>query len=205
MNKHIGYKIYVGKPGSPGMTPTQLDKMYALRAEIFNGRNQWGLPLHDGLEKDTFDTAETIYVNCVDQTTDDVIACWRILPTTSDYMLNTVFADLLPQSLKIKDPNIWELSRFAVKKGLKATSPMQASSITRDMFNAVRGFASKNVVTRFVTVMSPSLYRLLSSNGLTMPHVDNKSEKQRRRLGRTSCYIDIDEHFHNFIGCEEER
>lgn len=199
MDKNFGYKIHIGNSGNPNIPDTRLDEMYALRAEIFNGRNQWGLPLQNGLEKDSFDTAETIYVICVDLMSNEIIACWRILPTTSDYMLNTVFSDLLPPTVKIRDPNIWELSRFAVKKGLNMTSPMHASSITRDMFWAIRKFSSKNEVTRFITVMSPSLYRLLSNNGLTMPHIDDKSEKERRQLGRTSCYIDIDESFHMFI------
>lgn len=201
MNKNLGYRIHTGKPGSPDMPDTLLNEMFALRAEIFNGRNQWNLPLESGLEKDSFDTAETIYVSCVDLMSNDMIACWRILPTTSNYMLNTVFSDLLPPSTMIRDPNIWELSRFAIKKGSNITSPMHASSITRDMFWAIREFSNKNAVARFITVMSPSLYRLLSNSGLTMPQIDTKSEKERRQLGRTACYIDIDDNFHNFIDC----
>ncbi|WP_074749333.1 acyl-homoserine-lactone synthase [Halomonas caseinilytica] len=173
--------------------------MHVLRAEVFNGRNQWNLTIGDGLEKDSFDSNETVYVICVQLSTNDVVACWRILPTTFDYMLSTVFSDLLPAPLKIKDPYIWELSRFAVKKGLNKCSPMLASTITRDMFAAIREFALQKEVTRFVTVVSPSLYRLLSNSGLTMPHIDNKNEKERRRLGRTACYIDIDDGFHEFI------
>lgn len=198
------YQIKAGRPDEAGITPEILNKMHLLRAEIFNGRNQWGLPVSEGIEKDSFDTDETIYVICVRPSTNNVVACWRMLPTTRDYMLNTVFTDLLPGSLTISDPKIWELSRFAIKKGFKTNSPMLASDITRDMFSAIRKLSFQMGIVRFVTVMSPSLYRLLSNSGLTMPRIDTKSDKERRRLGRTSCFIDIDERFHYFVGAETQ-
>lgn len=192
------YKVIIGRPGEPGITQDRLLKTYALRAEVFNGRNRWGLPAADGLERDAFDSDSSVYVLCLEVARGAVIGCWRIRPTTSSTMLNTIFSDLLPRAQAIQNPNIWELSRFAIKKGFVKTSPMLAGRITRDMFGCIRAFAFRMEVAHFVTVVSPSLYRLLG-NRLTMPRIDNKSDAERRRLGRTACYLEIDANLDSFI------
>lgn len=199
------FNIYIGKPGSGEMGPDLVRKMYLLRAEIFNGRNQWGLPLSEGREIDEFDTLNTVYVICEDRYSGQVIGCWRLLPTTQEYMLSSIFPELLPTSCNVQAPDVWELSRFAIRKGIRNQSPFLASSITREMFAAIRFFAERQRITRFVTVMSPSLYRLLSSSGLTMPRIDDLENRERQRLGRTSCYIEIDECFESFVGTGERR
>ena len=204
MNIHE-LNIYIGRPNSDGMDSNLIRKMYLLRAEIFNGRNQWGLPLKDGREIDDFDTLDTVYVICEDRYSDQVIGCWRLLPTTQDYMLKSVFSELLPTSCNVQSPDVWELSRFAIRKGTGKQSHFLASNITREMFAAVRLFAEHHRINRFVTVTSPSLYRLLTSCGLNMPRIDNLEESERRRLGRTSCYIEIDECFDSFVGVGECR
>jgi acyl homoserine lactone synthase len=202
MDKHE-LNIYIGKPGSGEMCFDLVQNMYLLRAEIFNGRNQWGLPLNKGREIDEFDTLNTVYVICEDRYSGQVIGGWRLLPTTQEYMLNSVFPELLPASCNVQASDVWELSRFAVRKGIRNQSPFLASSITREMFAAVRFFADRQQVNRFVTVTSPSLYRLLSNSGLTMPRIDDLEESERRRLGRTSCYVEIDECFESFVSVGE--
>lgn len=193
-------EVLIGRKGSQGLTPMRLKEMYSLRSKVFNDRNQWGLPTTNGLEIDSFDSDNAVYIVCVECISDSVIACWRLLPTTSDYMLNTVFKHLAPSSTTISDPHIWELSRFAVEKRLMHYSPMLASCITRGLFFVAREFAFNEGVERFVTVMSPSLYRLLMYNGLTMPRIDKISPEERHRLGQTACYIDIDDNFDSFAG-----
>ncbi|MES1956584.1 autoinducer synthesis protein [Salinisphaera hydrothermalis EPR70] len=174
--------------------------MFTLRAQVFNGRQKWALPTVSGKEIDDFDNNRALYMLGLSCITNDVVACWRMIPTAFDTMIHTVFTDLLPADHDIaRNNNVWELSRFAIKKGFSPRTNLVASGITRSMFAALKTFATEREIERYVTVLSPSLHRLLSRSGLTMPRFDSLTDTQRRHLGRTACYIEIDELMDEFI------
>ncbi len=91
--------------------------MHIDRADQFARRLKWEVKVDaDGWERDEYDREDTLYVIWVlpDGTHGGSM---RFLPTTSAVMVNDHFADLLPDGL-IKDPLIWECTRFCLREGV---------------------------------------------------------------------------------------
>lgn len=94
--------------------PGTYEKLGRYRYKIFVKKMGWDLPAltdADDKEFDQFDNADTLYIIAEDSKS-DIYGCARLLPTTSDYLLNTVFSQLC-DNRPPSDHFTWELSRFA--------------------------------------------------------------------------------------------
>ncbi|QPH54793.1 acyl-homoserine-lactone synthase [Pontivivens ytuae] len=89
-----------------------LDQMFRLRARQFSTRRGWRVVVEDGKEIDPFDALIPIYVCVV--INDQLIASLRLLPTIGPYMQADVFPETMGPTALIRDPHIWESSRFVV-------------------------------------------------------------------------------------------
>nr|AAP22376.1 LuxI [Aliivibrio fischeri] len=131
----------------------------SLRYQVFKQRLEWDLVVENNLESDEYDNSNAEYIYACDDT-ENVSGCWRLLPTTGDYMLKSVFPELLGQQSAPKDPNIVELSRFAVGKNSSKINN-SASEITMKQFEAIYKHAVSQGITEYVTVTSTAIERFL--------------------------------------------
>ncbi|WP_196584300.1 acyl-homoserine-lactone synthase [Aliivibrio fischeri] len=131
----------------------------SLRYQVFKQRLEWDLVVENNLESDEYDNSNAEYIYACDDT-ENVSGCWRLLPTTGDYMLKSVFPELLGQQSAPKDPNIVELSRFAVGKNSSKINN-SASEITMKLFEAIYKHAVSQGITEYVTVTSTAIERFL--------------------------------------------
>ncbi|MCF6196904.1 MAG: GNAT family N-acetyltransferase [Emcibacter sp.] len=87
-----------------------LEQMYAQRYEIFVKKMKWDLPLSQpGIEKDEYDTAETIYLISKDEK-GQINGSLRLSPTHSRSMIEDHFSHLCDSALP-KGTDVWEASR----------------------------------------------------------------------------------------------
>jgi acyl homoserine lactone synthase len=94
--------------------PALMDQMFRLRKRTFHDRLKWDVTVVGEHEVDEFDTLNPLYVLSMDEESQTVIGSLRLLPTTGPNMLADVFSDLLPDGQKIRNPTIWESSRYCV-------------------------------------------------------------------------------------------
>lgn len=145
------------------MPAIDLERMHALRAQVFRTRLNWSVPVTAGLEVDQYDTAAASYM-LMYNSVDELCGCWRILPTTGNYMLADTFQDLLYGIPAPCDPRVFELSRFAV-----ATDRAQGygfSSAARAAFAEIVAWSLNAGVQELVTVTTPAIERLLVHMGI---------------------------------------
>jgi hypothetical protein len=90
-----------------------LDRMYQLRHTVFAERLKWTSLNNDRREIDLYDVLSPVYLICRDPA-GEVVGCWRLLPTTGPYMLKDIFSHLLHGASPPEQPDIWEISRFAI-------------------------------------------------------------------------------------------
>ncbi|MBI4005530.1 MAG: GNAT family N-acetyltransferase [Gammaproteobacteria bacterium] len=167
-----------------------LNDMYRLRHTIFHDRLGWEVGSDNGMEYDQFDEINPVYVVVRDDTS-NVIGCWRLLPTTGPYMLKDVFPELLHGRPAPQQPDIWELSRFAVAAH-DGDAGFGLSQIPLKMIQVAFRFAQKKSIKRYVSVTSVAIERMFRKAGI---HVTRLGDPIR--IGRVLTVADtmeIDEH-----------
>jgi acyl-homoserine lactone synthase len=93
-----------------------LDAMFRMRHRVFVEDKGWTLSsAGDGLERDAFDTAETVYFIWRGPN-GAVHACARLNPTTGPHLLSGPFAAYCDLAPPPAGPDVHELSRFAVDR-----------------------------------------------------------------------------------------
>jgi acyl homoserine lactone synthase len=142
-----------------GMRPMspELRAMFMFRRDVFIGRLRWDLPSTDDLEIDQFDGDRAQYI--IATQSGECVGCWRLLQTTGSYMLRDAFPQLLLSGNAPANPDIWELSRFAVATEGRGAFGFGAE--TRAMFREAHKFAVQRGVSRYVTVTTIAIERLL--------------------------------------------
>ncbi|VAW82544.1 Acyl-homoserine-lactone synthase LuxI [hydrothermal vent metagenome] len=173
--------------------------MFAFRRQVFSDRLGWKVGTHENLEFDMFDTMNPVYMLARGE--QGVIeGCWRLMPTTDDYMLKDTFPQLLRGESAPSNRHVWELSRFAVDAGANA-GPVQAplNTVTLDMIRRLYEFARTCGVERFVTVTSVALERLLKRTGLPISRLgDGRAQKVGRVLS-VACWVEVNEQFADVV------
>lgn len=155
--------------------------VYRLRHDTFIDRLGWEINSENGMERDSFDDLNPYHIAIHDQQ-GDVSGCWRALPTTGDYMLRSVFPELLQGEAVPEGEHIWEISRFAVRKESAKAVKGYSGGLTLDMIRSLFQFAQANNVQHYVAVTTVGFERILKKLGLTI-----------RRLGEgTSLQIGVE-------------
>jgi acyl homoserine lactone synthase len=145
-----------------------VQEMHRLRARIFCGRLAWKVRCRSGLEIDQFDELSPTYVLCLDRS-DAVIGCARLLPTTGDTMLESVFPQLLEMAHLPTNHRMIESSRFCVDTNT-ATEREQAGlhSATLAMFAGIVEWSILNGYREIVTATDVRLERILRRAGWSL-------------------------------------
>ena len=106
-------QIMLAQHGNGSLDQRAAMGMYQLRHEVFHDRLGWEVTTDNGMEHDEFDHADPVYVLAKGDE-DEVLGCWRLLPTTGPNMLRDTFPQLLHGQRAPQQADVWELSRFAV-------------------------------------------------------------------------------------------
>ena len=164
--------------------------MYRLRHQVFHDRLGWEVTSDNGMEHDEFDRANPVYVLVRDDD-DEIVGCWRLLPTTGPYMLKDTFPQLLHGQPAPQQPDIWELSRFAVTAPKHESASYGFSATPIQMMQTLYRFAQHNGIVRYVTVTTVAVERLIRKVGVNLSRLG-----QPIKIGRVltvACAMEIDE------------
>jgi N-acyl-L-homoserine lactone synthetase len=146
-------------------TSRKLEGMFRLRHEVFKERLAWEVGSVAGKERDLFDDLDPVYIVCEHE--GQVLGSWRLLPTTSPYMLKDVFPELLHGMPAPEAPDVWEISRFAVSKRVIGNESLGTINMVTDMLlDQLGAFAKRRNISRIVAVTDVRFERILKRAGL---------------------------------------
>ena len=155
--------IEIIQPGQAGKTKLLIE-MYRLRAKIFKERMGWDVHVDmNGLEVDDFDTDDALYllnVNAYGRVTGN----WRIIQTDNLTMIEKVWPHFLNDVNLQKSPLCWEMSRFAVDKGIGNTikeSIHSFNTTTAEMFCGLTELCALLGIEEIYTLYNKQIAKIL--------------------------------------------
>ena len=180
--------------GSQAALPADLFAQIAgYRHRVFVERLGWQLATQQERELDQFDRPDTVYVVAQDES-DSIFGCARLLPTTGDYLLGTVFPDLLSGAPVPRDPRVWELSRFACTdpggRGSFTTLTDFPASDTARLMREVMQCARRHGARRLITVTWLGIERLLRRLGIPARRAGAPVVRDGQPI--FACWIELD-------------
>lgn len=131
---------------------SEMDEVYRLRHKTFNEWLGWNLPHENGREIDEYDD-KSLHLTALDPA-GDVLATWRMMPTTRRYMTAEVFPDLMEDLGVVSDPAIWDLSRFAVNRPKIGDNKALRDRLLAAMASALFEFGIMNGITEYLSVQN---------------------------------------------------
>lgn len=147
-----------------------LDGMYKLRHAVFAERLKWTSLDSYQREIDLYDVLNPVYLICRDPA-GGVVGCWRLLPTIGPYMLKDIFSHLLWGTPAPQQPDVWEISRFAIDPRWRDYDSLGAvGSVVGQMLVDLFDFSEANGITRIVAASDIRFDRILKRAGLTTTH-----------------------------------
>ncbi|CCO43978.1 acyl-homoserine-lactone synthase [Vibrio nigripulchritudo] len=172
------------------------EELFRYRYNVFVNHLCWNLEIEpkykkNSFEIDQFDNKTTVYVISKNKH-DEITGCARLLPTTSPYLLETVFPELLHDMNAPKSEDIWELSRFACvdfdnlnhSSNAKITSQFSVE-LLKETLNVAKEKGAKHLVS-----VSPiSIERLLKKEGFNVIRIGSPVPIGDYIL--VACWIDL--------------
>jgi len=141
------------------------EQMYQLRAKQFSTRRGWRVEVRDGLEKDRFDELNPLYI-CVLGENRNLLASLRLLPTTGPHMLSDVFPEVMGDAGVVRNPLIWESSRFCVDTGAAREFGLDGiNMITRRLLVGLFQTANDAGIQNIISVYDIFVERILKRAG----------------------------------------
>lgn len=185
--------------GSASQLPHGLEVALATyRHRVFIEGLRWQLPVANGLERDQFDRADTLYA-VAREPNGDICGCARLLPTTRAYLLDEVFPELVNGGLLPHSPDVWELSRFSTMPADGSIRMSQAEARSRfcALFAAAVQVARAHGAVRLITVTALGVERILRSIGI---HA-HRAGAPRMIDGKPTLalWIELDEQTHSAL------
>jgi len=169
-----------------------VNQVFRLRHEAFIERLDWDIPSVNGMERDEFDDLKPYHI--VAKNDDGSIAgCWRALPTTGKYMLKDVFPSLLQSESAPREKDVWEISRFTVRKNHKNLTKGYINSVTIDLISSFYSFAKDNNIRAFVTVTTVACERLLRQMGVSLRRMGDGNVVQIGKEKSVALWINVDD------------
>ena len=172
--------------------------LLSLRYKVFYQRLNWPLKTAGSLESDEYDIPQAHYLYAKGEQ-GQVVGCWRILPTTSDYMLKNTFPELLGAMTAPRDSQVYELSRFAVDKDFSALAG-GVSNVTMKMFQSLYHHAQQRYITRYITVTSVGVEKLIQRLGIPCERLGNQQVHVLGSTRSVALSIPMNERYRESVG-----
>jgi acyl homoserine lactone synthase len=180
------------------MSDSDRTGMFRLRCQTFRDRLGWDVKVtEDGLEIDEYDRLDRVRYIIARAPDTKIDACWRLLPTLGPNMLRDIFPQLMHGQPVPAAADTWELSRFAVASDRMASQEGEDNhqigfgELSVAMMRESTHFACEQGISRYVTVTTTAIERLLKRQGLNIHRVGPPI-----RIGMVmtvACFIEIDE------------
>ena len=184
-------ELIFGTASEPQLDSKTVSKMHKLRHKVFNEKLQWNVSVTNGEEIDEYDSLDPHYMVALEN--GEATACWRLLPTDGPYMLRNTFRELLRGEPLPARKDVWELSRFAVLSPAKRyNGQIHLNNVAFEMFDRLIDFADSRNISRYVTVVSTSVERLMKSNGITLTRFGDKKITDVDGVRSVACWITLD-------------
>ncbi len=183
--------LILGTTDHAKLDSTTLSKMHRLRHRVFREKLRWNVDGENGEEIDDYDKLNPHYMVALED--GEATACWRLLPTNGPYMLRNTFTALLRGEALPSQDDVWELSRFAVlSPAQRYNGQIHLSEVAFEMFDRLIEFADTHGITRYVTVVSTSVERLMKSNGITLTRFGDGEVSNVDGVRSVACWISLD-------------
>ena len=182
-------EVMLAQHGDGRLNDQTVAGMYRLRHAVFHDRLGWDVTSDNGMEYDEFDKCKPVYL-LVRGEDNEIEGCWRMLPTMGPNMLRDVFPQLLHGQPMPQQPDVWELSRFAVATNNAEVGGFGFSELPMRMMQMLFRFAKKNGIKQYVTVTSVSVERMIRKVGVNIGRFGPPI-----KIGKVStvaCTIEID-------------
>lgn len=108
-------------------------------------------------------------------------------------MLPSVFPQILQGEKAPVDEKVWEISRFAVRKGTAQSTRGYMNSITLQMIQSFWEFAQQNDISSYVTVTSVACERMLRQLGVTLRRMGEGKVMQVGEERSVALWIEVDQ------------
>jgi acyl homoserine lactone synthase len=145
--------------------------MYALRAKQFSQRRGWRVSVANGMEIDPFDEMNPLYV-CVVSDDEQLLASLRLLPTTGPHMLSDVFPEVMGNAGIVRNPLVWESSRFCVDtEAVRQFGPNGINDVTRELLTGLFQTAYDAGMENVISVYDVFVERILKRAGCLFERV----------------------------------
>jgi acyl homoserine lactone synthase len=165
--REVVMKIIALQPSNHHAEQTLLQKMFALRARVFQGRLNWDVTVVAGEERDEFDELDPHYLLAVGAR-DDVLGTARLLPAMGPTMLERKFPALLPEGKLAPHSRMVESSRFCVDTFSPSRSRGLLHEATLSLLAAISEWSIKHGYDEIVTATDLRFERLLRHAGWPM-------------------------------------
>ncbi|MCA3561809.1 MAG: GNAT family N-acetyltransferase [Aestuariivirga sp.] len=137
------------------------EQMHRLRARQFLDRRGWRVRVEDGKEIDDFDALVPIYALLVSDG-GRLVGSLRLLRTTGPHMLADLFPETMGTASVIRDPQVWESSRFCIDtEAARAYGPDGVNLATRLLLLGLFEMAETRGLHGIVSVFDLAMERIL--------------------------------------------
>jgi acyl homoserine lactone synthase len=162
------------------------------RHRVFVETLGWALPTtHAGMERDEFDRADTVYVVAKDDD-QQICGCARLVSTTNDYLLDSVFPELMGNHPLPRSPRVWELSRYTTHiVGGDSASRNGARERFRRLLKSVVDAARAQGAERLITFSYVGVERLARSFGIHTHRVGPPQHRDGKSV--LAFWIELDD------------
>lgn len=177
------------------ITPSPEDLLpgiFELRHAVFKERLRWNVDSVGNQEVDHYDHGDVSYIvhrkHC-----GQVNGCWRSIPTTSPYMLENNFLEILDGHAPPKRADVWEISRFAVEKTDSSIREKVTNSVTVNLVRSMWHFAKQKSVTEYVAVTSVACEKILAKLGVTANRIGSGNPLDIGGVMSVAISINVDD------------
>lgn len=178
--------IYIVTADNRRLFRHALMDMHCQRKAVFIDELGWRLNSEAGIEIDSYDSEDVIYLIEADDPRAPVTGSARLLPTTRPHLLGDIFADLCANDVPC-GPNIWEATRFCPAPGMAA--PGRRALLLR-MIAAIIETGLLFGIERVSFVASAALAPLAERAGWSIAALGPSQRKGRERLKAFIADID---------------
>ena len=156
-----------------------LDQMFRLRKRVFHDELKWEVSIADGMERDSYDSLNPVYLLWVTEDAQTLYGCMRLMPTTGPTLLYDVFRRTLPDAATLISPGIWEATRTCI----------DSDRVARDFpgVDQARGFGLLCLAAA-ECALQHGIHTVLSNYEPQMKRIYLRSGARISELGRADGY-----------------
>lgn len=132
--------------------PELMEDVWRLRHEVFVDEYGWSdIARPDGREIDRFDDEHAAHFLC--HLDGELVGYSRMLPTTRPHLLSDVYPHLCDEEL-IRDPQVWEWTRYAVAKPHRGRG-RKLGPVANELLTAIVAWGLQNDRRSMLIQMNP--------------------------------------------------